>query len=282
MANIFEYTDYRKYLADYYQEKKAAKRSFSYNSFSLKAGFKNKGFLYHVIHGKKNLSKVSVIKISQAIKHKRNEAEYFENLVFFNQASDLKERNYFYEKLSAVKSRDKSAIKILRTRKEHYEFYSTWYNSAVRSLIDMYPFKDEYEWLAKNVYPPITLKQAKKSVELLKKLGLIKKQNNGVYKLTDKNISAGKEVLSLAALNFHKETAGLADNAISNLPKDRRNLSGLTLGTSQKTYENICKEIEAFRARIVEMVNSDDGSDRVYQMNLHLFPMSKTDIKRNK
>ena len=87
MVRIFDYTDYRQYLADYYDHRKTESPGFSYTVLARKAGFKNKGFLHNVIHGHKNLSKTSVVKLSQALEHTRTQAEYFENLVFFNQAA---------------------------------------------------------------------------------------------------------------------------------------------------------------------------------------------------
>jgi uncharacterized protein (TIGR02147 family) len=275
MLNVYEYTDYRAFLKDYYKEKKAANPVFSYNSFSLKAGFKNKGFLYGAIHGSKNLSKSSIIKVSNALGLKKNEADYFENLVFFNQAIDLIERTYFCEKLNSSKPLDKSITVVHQTRKDQYEFYSTWYHSAIRSLIDMYPFKGDYAWLARNVHPRITEKQAEKSVALLEKLGFIEKQKSGVYKLTNPNITTGNEIIALAALNFHKEASRLVEYALDTVPKDRRNITGLTLGISELTYLRICEELKEFRARIVNIVQDDQEADRAYQLNFHFFPVTK-------
>nr|AEI30281.1 hypothetical protein LDC_03685 [uncultured microorganism] len=279
MPNLFEYTDYRKYLTDYYNEKKAKNHSFSYNCLSMKAGLKSKGTLHEAIHGKRNLSKQSVIKLSQAIGHNRKECEYFENLVFFNQEKGLKERSYFHERMEEIKPQDKATKDVLQLRKDQYEFYSKWYHSAIRSLIDMYPFKDDYAWLAKNVYPSITTKQAKKSIELLDRLGLIEKQKNGSYKLTSQSISSGEDITSLAALNFHKEAAQLAQNALDQLPSGKRNISGLTLGLSEKTYNKICDEIQSFRSKVVKMVEADHEADRTYHLNFHFFPVTNTDIK---
>jgi uncharacterized protein (TIGR02147 family) len=274
MTNVFEYTDYRAYLADYYKEKKAANPLFSYNSFSLKAGFKNKGFLYGVIHGSKNLSKSSIIKISGALALKRNEAEYFENLVFFNQAIDLIERTYFCEKLNSAKTNDRKVTLVHQTRKDQYEFYSTWYHCVVRSVIGMYPFKGDYAWLAKKVYPNITPKQAEKSVELLEKLGLIAKRKDGTYALTNNNITTGNEIVALAALNFHKEASRLVEYSLDTVPMGKRNITGLTLGISDRTYQRICEEIKEFRARIVNLVQDDLEADRTYQLNFHFFPVT--------
>jgi hypothetical protein len=47
------------------------------------------------------------------------------------------------------------------------------------------------------------------------------------------------------------------------------------MGVSPGCYEVICTEIEAFKDRLVSIVNNDQASDRVYQLNLQLFPVSR-------
>ncbi len=279
MPSVFEYTDYRKYLTDWFLEKKKLKPSFSYNLFARKAGFNDRGFFHNVIHGKRELTKESLVKVSRAIGHSKSEADYFENLVFFNKSPELKDKTYFFDKMNGVKSTEKTAINAMQLRNDQYEFYSKWYHSAIRSLIDMFPFKDDYHWLAKSVFPPITPKQAKKSIELLEKLELIQKQKDGTYRLIAKNITTGNEVVGLAVSHLHKEAADLAKNALEILPGSKRNVTGLTLGISEKTYSIICEELREFRARIVRLTEQDDKPDRTYQLNFHLFPITKTDIK---
>ena len=47
MISIFEYLDYRKYLKDYYDNRKTEDSAFSYQSFADKAGLTNRGFIYN-------------------------------------------------------------------------------------------------------------------------------------------------------------------------------------------------------------------------------------------
>lgn len=279
MINVFDYTEYRKFLADYYSDQKEKMPQFSYKYFANKAGFKNKGFVFNIVKGVKNLSKTSIFKISRAMDLNKSESDYFENLVAFNQAKDLDEKNHFYKRMETVKNRGNKKSDIPLIRKDQYDFYSSWYLSAIRSLIDMYEFKDDYKWLSQNVYPAITTKQAKNAVITLEKLGLIAKKNNGSYKVKDKTVTTGKEVSSLAVSNLHLETMKLAANALNQIPKNKRNITGLTLGISQKTYETICEEIQNFQSKIMELVEKDKDADRVYQLNFHLFPLSNTEKK---
>jgi uncharacterized protein (TIGR02147 family) len=282
MQSIFEYTDYRKFLADWYYGKKKVNKAFSYNAFAQKAGFKNKGFFHTVIHDKRNLSKPSIVKISQVIGLSKSETDYFENLVFFNQAVDLKERNYFFEKMNTVRSPQKTASKARQVRTDQYEFYSRWFHGAIRSIIDMYDFKDDFKALAKMVLPSISVTQARQSVQLLSKIGMIAKQKNGSYKIAEKSITTGKEVIGLAVQNLLMECMDLAKRAIQEFPKAQRNVTSLTLGISHKSYEQICAEIQEFQEKIMDIANKDEEADRVYQFNFHLFPISKADDERKR
>jgi uncharacterized protein (TIGR02147 family) len=48
MISIFDYSDYRKYLEEYYAEKKSENTAFSYQSLARNAGFNNRGFAYNI------------------------------------------------------------------------------------------------------------------------------------------------------------------------------------------------------------------------------------------
>jgi len=273
MPSIFDFTDYRKYLEACYQEFKQARPGFSYRTFAAMAGFKDKSSLYGPISGHRNLTKPSIIKLSRALKHKRAEAEYFDALVGFNQAKKMDERNHYYERLNNVRGKGTSRARVLR--EDQFEYFSNWYHSAVRALIEMTEFKSDFKWLARMVNPAITPRRAKESVLLLERLGLIKRQKNGAYVITDKSITSGNDVSSLALQMFHIETAQLAQRAVAELPRNRRNISGLTLGISEKTYHEICDRTNAFHDEIMALADKDENADRVYQFNFHLFPISK-------
>jgi uncharacterized protein (TIGR02147 family) len=276
MICVYEYSDYRKYLSDYYKERKAKNPGFSFTVFSKMANFANKGFIHNVIHGTKNLSKQSVYKLSKALHHTKSESEYFENLVFFNQAIVREERNHFYENLVSVRSRNPKAVAKTKLTKDQYEYYSEWYHSAVRSIIGLIRFSGDYQQISQAVYPAILPKLAKKSIALLIRLGLVRKGKNNVYKLSMDHITTGEEILDLAVLNFHRKATELAGAAIDMLPKDQRNITGVTLGTSKKAYDEICEAAREFRQRVIDIVDSDkEKADRVYRLNVHLFPMSE-------
>jgi uncharacterized protein (TIGR02147 family) len=274
MTNIFEYFDFRAYLGDFYIEKKKENPSFSYQAFTEKCGFRNKSFLHQIIHTKKQISQSSVFSISGAIGHSKREAQYFENLVSFNQAKTLQEKNHHYEQLISLNVRPKELCESRLISQDQFEYYSKWYNGVIRSVIDLYPFKDDYQFLARIVYPTITSSEAKKSVELLERLEFIKKKSDGYYEVTNKVITTGDDVISTAVLNFHQQATKLAHDALNWVPREKRNISGVMLGLSESGYNQICQKISEFRKELLQIADKDKNARHVFQLNLHLFPLT--------
>jgi uncharacterized protein (TIGR02147 family) len=280
MTNIFRYNDYRKFLADYYEEKKKTVQYFSYMNFSRKAGFSSKSFVFNVIKGRKNLSRASVVKLCRLLQLGKTEAAYFESLVYFNQAKNFSERDFYYRQLNAIHHTTTEASSAKQLRKDQYEFYSNWYHAVIRSLIDLYPSVKEPRTLAAMLFPAITPKQAQKSIELLLRLELIKSQADGSYKVSSKVLTTGQDIQSLAVQRFHLECMNLAANALRELPRDKRNISGLTLGISQEAYAKIEQLIMSCQEEILDIAEKDKKSDRVFQLNFQLFPVSRVKGER--
>jgi uncharacterized protein (TIGR02147 family) len=141
--------------------------------------------------------------------------------------------------------------------------------------VTLFDFKDNFKLLAETVLPPIKTCEATASVELLLKLGLIKKRPDGTYVQVDTALTAESGVASLAIRKFNKEMAMHAVAAIENFIKTERTIFGITVGVSQEMYEIINAEIAAFKDRIVTLVSRDEKCERVYQLNMQFFPMSQ-------
>ena len=275
MVDIFGYTDYRKYLEDFFTQKKAQDPSFTYAYIAKKAGFNNKGFAFNLIHGKRHLSTKNSARVSRALKHTRNQAKYFKTLVEFNHTVELHRKKQLFKKLCSITAKGRGLTKIQIINNDQYEFYAKWYHSAIRSLIGLYKFKDDYKWLCKKVVPPITPGQAKKSVELLIRLGLAVKADDGTVALSNVSISTGREATGLGLRNFHFESMDLAKNAIRTLDRDKRNMTSITLGISPDAYRKICDELAICQEKIVNIAVNSPNADKVFQLNFHLFPLSK-------
>jgi uncharacterized protein (TIGR02147 family) len=279
--NIFEFTDYRQYIKAYYEAQKELNPHFSFQVFCNNAGFPNKGFVHNVIYGVKNLSRLSAMKFSQGMRLTKSEAEFFESLVFFNQAKNVKEKNHYFEKLSSVKPMTPEASIAKKVVDHQFSFYSTWYGSAIRSMIDMFPEKsDDFTWIGSNLHPRLSPVLVRKTVKTMLALGLLERIN-GRLKVKEKTITTGREAKNLAVAQFHMEMMRLAQRALADLPSEKRHMTGLTLGISHKAYLQICEDIFALQEKILRCAETDEGSDSVYQLNFQLFPLSKVPINKD-
>lgn len=270
MPNIFGYLNYRDFLQDYYKEEKARSPVFSFQYFANKAGFKSKSFLKLVIDGRKNLTGDSLAKMAKAIGLGPKAFSYFEDLVAFNQADSLKLRNLLFEKLMAYNSRNPGRL-ILQGQ---YEFYSKWYHNTIRELVTWEGFDGDYEALAKQVKPALSVRQVRQSVALLLKLGLIVKSGKG-FAQSDSIITTGDEVISLAIQNFHQQNLFLAGESMDTVPPPDRDVSCLVAGLSEKGFRLYKSEIQALRKRLLKIAKEDRGPVKVYHASFQLFPTSQ-------
>jgi uncharacterized protein (TIGR02147 family) len=272
MINIFEYQNYRLYLKDYYNEQKANKKYFSYRYFSKKAGINASAFLYYVIEGKRNLTKKSIDKISAAIGHTREENEYFENLVFFNQAKTIAEKTMYYSRI--VECRKPIDIRVIS--KDRYEFYSKWYHSIIRELVTMVDFHDDYGLLASYLIPPISAQEAEESVKLLERLGFLERDEKGLYHQTDNLISVKPEGPEAFIIEkFQTEMLNMALKAYDNIPRCDRMSASTTFSISKATFELFKMKTREFRKELLEIARLDNEPQRVYQFTFNLFPTTR-------
>ncbi len=280
VPDLFEYLDYRGYLRDYFASRKATLDSWSYQSFADQLGFKAKDFLFRVIQGKKNLSQASIFQMAQGLGLNDIQTQYFDTLVKCNQTRDISQRNLYFNLLNTIKTQGRTTHPAQRLRQDQFQFYSKWYHSAIRSLIEMAGFKGDFKRLAASLSPRVSAREAEASVALLEKLGLIERGEDGNYRATHKTITTGKDVSSILIPAYHKAAIELSAKALENVPAAERDMSNLTLGISERTFKDLTEKLRRFRREILEQAEKDDAADRVYHLNLHLYPLSKPDIKK--
>lgn len=270
MVDIFNYLDYRKFLKDIYEERKQKDLKLSYRYLGKVVGFNSAGFFTNIIKGKRGISPQIASKFADFFKLKIKEREYFELLVLADQSKNQTQKKYFLDKALTLK-KIKFKVKDVGT----HQFYEKWYYSAIREIIDYYPFKGSYRTLAKMLYPSIRPREAEKSIELLENLNLIKKGKNNLYQQTDPFITSGDKITAANLAKFNMDTADLAKRAIDKCLVKRRNISTLTLGLSKVGYDSVIQKIRKFRQELMEISKKEQDKDRVYHINFHVFPLTK-------
>jgi uncharacterized protein (TIGR02147 family) len=269
MKPIFEYTDYRLLLRDFYEGRKMSMPGFSYREFSKIAGYKSPVFIKLVIEGQANLSEAGVERIGEALGYSGRERDYFRALVAFNQEKKSAVKNLWLKEMREAAAQ--GGVKVLN--EGQYDYYKNWYNSAVRELICTMPAGTSPAVIGKMLIPQVSAAKVQKSISLLLENNLICKTESG-YKQCDPLITTGAEVVSLAVREHHKQMAQLGLDSIETIDRTERDISGMTLGVSQKAFIQIREELAAFRRKITQIVDADSTTQNVYRLNLQLFPIS--------
>ncbi len=270
MPELFTYIDYRKFLKDYYEEQKAKDAKFSHRYFTMKVGFSSSGYFSDVLAGKKNLSGAFMLKFAKALKMGREEEEYFLNLVSFNQAKTLEEKNRFYEKMMTT-----GKVKVDLLDAGQHEYISKWHYAAVRELLHYHDFGDDFKDLGRRLDPPIPAKEARKAIELLTTLGLIARDDKGNWRPTSANLKLGSGFDTFSLANHHRSTLELAVRALDAFPVDQRGFSTLTLPLTADKIRKAKTAIKNLRMYLLALSENGAKADRVYQFNFQLFPVTR-------
>ncbi len=276
MKEIIEYTDYRKFIQDYYDERKRSS-AFTWRDFAREAGFSSAVYLKYVCEGKKNLSVGAAGSVASAMGLAGFESTYFVLMVSYAHAKgDEAKRAAFEERCALAR-----AHKVRVLGNEEFDYFKSWKNPVLRELAPHMPGAKPLE-MAHACKQKISAAEVSETLDFLVRSKLLKKDREGNYRQTDKSISMGPvDAVPVAARDMQRQMGEFAVKALD-LPLSERDMSGLTLGLTRRAYERIRKELADCRRRIVAIAAEDDETEQVYRLNLQLFPMSEKLNTENK
>ena len=274
MDNLHNYLDYRDYIANYYSTKKKETKGFSLRAFGRMIDI-DASYLAKIINKSRHISERSVPIITEYFNFNNEEKEYFKQLVKYTKSKNEDEKKANLIKLLSLKQRFTKSLD-----SNQYAYYQKWYYTAIRNLLEFYKFKPngDYKELAKQLAPKITEKQARESIKLLEELSLIEVGEDGFYRLTEQAITTGEQWKSIAIKDYQKETIRLCSNSLDNHPKEKRDISTVTMNITEEEFHIIRNSIKDLRKSTIGIANSVEKPNQVYQLNIQLIPLTDTSM----
>lgn len=273
--NIFEYVDYRFFLTDYIGFQKKSNKNFSHRAFAQKAGLSS-SLLNDILSKRQNLTTQAMNKYAVAMELTSKEIAYFEALVEFNNADCNADKNRFFGEM--VRLRGRSAVKFLDS--QQYEYFSNWYNPVVRELMVHVGLGDDPEAISSMIVPSVSPARIRRSIELLKELGLVYQSSDGLWHASDKVISSEYQIQSVALKNYHTSMLDRARESLDYHTSEEREFQGLTISASRATLQHIKERIRKFTDELLGMAAAEnEKAEEVYQINIQVFPFSHKDVK---
>ena len=270
MKPVMEYQNFRVFVRDFYTERKE-RSGFTWRDFAREAGYSSPVFLKLVCDGKANLSEVGVERTAAAMGLAGVDLQYFRELVAFNQAKEGAEKKSRFARLRRLAKENNREI----IGEDQYDYFESWKNPVLREMAPNMPGATPAQLAGKLAFDAETA-GVKKSLNLLQKTGILEKDAAGNFKQGSKAISTGNlEIASLSVREMHRQMGELAVRALDEIPVKERDISGLTMGLSEEAFQRVSMEIEAFRRRVAAIAMEDSHTDKVYRLNMQLFPLTK-------
>lgn len=271
---VWDYTDYRQWLRDMFQARKAVHSWYSYGVLAQKAGFLARDYLLRVMRGDRGLSPKGSEQLATALGLHSEEHSYFLALVRFNQAKHDSAREFAWTQMLHARHKSKDARTRRHITEVHRQVLSGWQHLVIRSLLEMRPNPGDWSALGKRLRPRRSRSSVRRSIHLLQECGLVEKRADGFWYATDKSIATSPEVAVPAVRQFHRNCLKLASESIERFPTQYRNVSGVVLGISRASYDLVCQRLTNLRQELTQIAENDPNAEGVYQLTMALFPMT--------
>jgi uncharacterized protein (TIGR02147 family) len=269
--NIYTYLDYRKYLADALAERKVQNYHFSFRFIAQHLNLSSPGFFNWVISGKRKLPESMIPKLSILFKLDDKECAYLSLMVRYTHTKNIAEREKLFDQMTEFAKKHKKH----ELQPAQFQLFSKWYFLAIRELLRIFDFKDDFQALSAALRPRIKSSEAREAIEILEKIGLIAQNEKGYYRPVETVLTTGNVWESEMITSLQIALIDLGKDAVISVPKNQRDISNLTICVSVKAKKRIAEEIFELRQKILAISENDSEQTSVCQCNIQLFPISQ-------
>ncbi|MBR2095415.1 MAG: TIGR02147 family protein [Fibrobacter sp.] len=275
-VNIYDFTRFRKYLAEYQERRQAAEPTFSRTEFCNLLGLPNtRSYFNDVVQGKRVTDNMRE-RFINVIGLKGNEAKYFEAMIDFDQSKTAEVREQAFDAMMHLNKTPQAIVD-----PDSYEFFGNWYNSTVYAILEVMDITDDVSELAAKIFPPVSEKKLQASLELMKKMSLIRRDERGFWKPTKDSLATVQQSKSQMVLQFQKQCLELSKQALESAGKESRDMTTFTFSVSKKAQKQVEVAAEKFKAQIRHIVTADSEKPEIVEhINLHVFSNIREDASK--
>ncbi len=276
-VSVYNFLDYRSFLKAAYEDLNTRNPNISYRYIQRRAGYSPRSnHFWQILSGRAPMSQTATRRYGHALGLNDREIQFLSCLVSMNQARSDRDRNDYFGQLQRFPHfQDQKSNGRIR-----YEFYSEWHLPALRALVTLKEFREDYAWIGRKLKPPISAAKARKGMEKLLDSGFLKRDaKTGRLIQSEPMIGStldrddGEDVARLAIRNFHRKMIHLAAESIENHAQKDRFIIGNTMAVSRRQAELIRERLGEFMREIETIIAEEDPIEAVYRLNMNLFPL---------
>jgi uncharacterized protein (TIGR02147 family) len=269
------YVDYRDYLGELYKRAKESTSPYSYEAFAEDLGFGPINTFRLVITRQRLLSDKSAATVAKSLGLLKENRRYFLAMVrHINARSPKMKAAYFHKMLEA-----KQQSIVSHRDKEQMSFLSEWYHWVVLELLRLDGGVGDPQRLSEQLYPAIGADKIKRSLALLEALGLVKvdaaTRRASVALDSPMLVPSDAAVGHLAMTRHHQSMLDQAKHALDTVPSEERDFNTVTIALSEANFAELMQRARDFCAAALELESRPQTRERVAQVNLNVFAMSR-------
>jgi len=268
--DIFEYTDFRKFLLDRITELQAEKPQYSRSYFCQRLGLASMNYLKLLIEGKRRLTDELAIRLTEVLGLTEQETAFFRDLVVYNQARTTEAKNVALKDLRL----HRRFVKVQQMTIDSFDYIADPLTLTLRELTSLPDFNEDPGWIAAHLPKPATSKQIKDSLATLLRLGMLARDQDGVLRPAAQHQDTGQQLGSVPLRSYHLNMIKLSAEAME-LPPTTRYFQGLTVSISPGAYARVVSKIQEAVEDVRRIVDEDEPSEQVYHLEVTFFPLSK-------
>jgi len=276
--SVLDYDDYRLFLSDWFAVRPLAP---SKKTFAERAGC-SPATVTLVLKSQRNLSHELTRKLRETLDRTQaltaEEWEAFPLLVQINQgdSEDTTALRREFEHLRTLQhSRPMSA--------ERFAIFSDRLLPIVFELVRCVGFREDGEWIAAHLRHPVDPDRATWALEKLLSLGYLTRGPGGrlanmaetfIGRLLAADSPEEQTVKRQALQTMHRRVVEEGWDALHTVPREERHFGTSTVALSSDQLTELKREIERFEERVLALSDAAETRDRVYQLNIQLFPVT--------
>lgn len=275
-----EYTDYRQYLKDVYEFRRATEstgiRAYSYSTFSAAADIKSPNYLKLIIEGRRNLSEDMIARFARALRLNRNEADEFRALVFYGQAASPLERNQHLKVLADIRAQ--RAVEAGQINAASLEKVPSWIGWVLYAMADQANVDFDPQVLQSLFRVKTNADDIRRSLLKLLDSGELARSEDGQL-VKGRDLIESPQDLPVALIRqLQAELIYLGiESLFRDSPKERE-FGAMTVAMTEEEFNQVRFELRQLRKRLqrdILVKRKVSKGDRVYQLNVQLFPVTE-------
>lgn len=273
IPSVFQYKNYRKFLADWLAFKKKVQPSYSGAVFARKAGLASHTLLGMVIRGERNLTHKTVRAFARALELTGQQVHFFEALVHFNQADNPADQAYYLAQLTQSAPAGEGR-ETLRRLAEYSEYLSHWCHHVIREMVTLPGFRPDPVWISKRLQRRITPQEAEQAWKRLLSLGFVA-ERDGRWVMTDSKLITEPQSPNLLVQEFHQTYLQHAAASVRRQPMQEREFGWVTFALPAAEIDVIKERVRAFWKDLLEKFPASNAQrDHVVVVSVQALQMT--------